>query len=325
MTEHPVPDKPDIPHEPVIRTEAICKSYGNFTALKNVGIEVPKGAIGLLGPNGAGKSTFIKCLLQQTSITSGKAYLLGKEVGKFGREIRKRVGYNPEQDCHIPGMIGCEYVTYCALLSGLPFEVARQRTHEMLDYVGMGQERYRKIETYSTGMRQKIKLAQCLVHDPEIVFLDEPTNGLDPKGQKLILDLIRSLWKDRGISFVLSSHLMHDVQYVCDHIIMIAHGTVLVNENIQQLIDRQTPFAEISLYQDSGKAEDIFRKEGWNPVMQPNRRIRIEHGKKTLEPILNVLQRNNLRPIEIIPNPNVLEDIFVRAMEENALAQPSKP
>ncbi len=112
-------------------------------------------------------------------------------MGREGREIRKRVGYAPEQNCHIPGMAGCEYVTYCAQLSGLPFQAARQRAHEMLDFVGMGQERYRKVDTYSTGMKQRLKLAQAIVHDPEIVFLDEPTNGLDPKGQAQILELVR--------------------------------------------------------------------------------------------------------------------------------------
>lgn len=300
----------------IISTENLCKSYGDFKALKDVNIEVPPGAVGLLGPNGAGKSTFIKCLLQQTAITSGKARLLGQEVGRFGREIRKRVGYNPEQDCHIPGMIGCEYVTYCAQLSGLPFEVARQRTHELLDYVGMGQERYRKIETYSTGMRQKIKLAQCLVHDPELVFLDEPTNGLDPKGQKLILDLIRSLWKDLGISFVLSSHLMHDVEYVCDHIIMIAHGTVLVNEDINTLVTKQKQCAEVSFFGTPERAIEVFSGLGWNPVLQPNGRVRVEHGSRNLEPLMEVLHKHSLHPIEILPNPNVLEELFVRSMAE---------
>lgn len=304
--------------EPVIKTDLLNKSYGSFRALKNVSVDIPRGAIGLLGPNGAGKSTFIKCLLQQTPITSGKAYILGHEVGRYGRNIRKKVGYNPEQDCHIPGMIGCEYVTYCAQLSGLPFEVARQRTHELLDYVGLGQERYRKIDTYSTGMRQKIKLAQCLVHDPELVFLDEPTNGLDPKGQKLILDLVKSLWKDLGISFVLSSHLMHDVEYVCEHIIMIAKGTVLVNDSIKSLINSQKQCAEIAFFGAPTKALEIFSQLGWNPTLQPNGRVRIEQGSHSLDPVFEILQLNHLEPVEVIPNPNVLEELFVHAMESNS-------
>src|SRR6056300_514200 len=219
----------------VIQTEGLTKKFGSQSALDKVTVKVPPGPIGLLGPNGAGKSTFMKCLLQLMPTSSGKAFLLGKEVGKVGREIRTRVGYTPEQDCHIPGMLGCEYVAYCAQLTGLPYQAARQRSHEMLDFVGMGQERYRKIDTYSTGMRQRLKLAQAIVHDPEIVFLDEPTNGLDPKGREQILELIQSLWTEHGISVVLSSHLLHDVQRICDQIIIVALGKVLVHDTIANL------------------------------------------------------------------------------------------
>src|SRR6266581_1061605 len=227
----------------VIETQALSKVFGEQRALDNVDLQVCPGAIGLLGPNGAGKSTFMKCLLQP--ISSGSAKLLGREVGTEGREIRKRVGYTPEQDCHIPGMVGCEYVTYCAQLCGLPFQAARQRAHEMLDFVGMGQERYRKIDTYSTGMKQRLKLAQAIVHDPEIVFLDEPTNGLDPKGQAQILELIQSLWRTYGITVVVSSHLLHDVDRICEQIIIIARGKVLVHDTLVNLKARKRGAAEV--------------------------------------------------------------------------------
>ena len=144
----------------MIQTEGLSQRFGSQWALQEVSVSIPPGAIGLLGPNGAGKSTFMKCLLQLLKPTSGKAWLLGSDIARAGRDIRTRVGYAPEQDCHIPGMVGCEYVTYC------------------------GQERYRKVDTYSTGMKQRVKLAQAIVHDPEIVFLDEPTNGLDPSGRE---------------------------------------------------------------------------------------------------------------------------------------------
>ena len=175
---------------PIIETQGLVKRFAQQTALDGVSLTVPPGSVGLLGPNGAGKSTLLKCLLQLQPITAGRMRLLGRDVAHEGREIRKRIGYAPEQDSHIPGMVGCEYVTYCAQLCGLPFQAARQRAHEMLDFVGMGQERYRKIDTYSTGMKQRMKLAQAIVHDPEIVFLDEPTNGLDPKGQVQLLELV---------------------------------------------------------------------------------------------------------------------------------------
>src|SRR5215813_11598103 len=230
---------------PVIETQNLSKVFGPQRALDGVTLQVAPGAIGLLGPNGAGKSTFMKCLLQLHPITSGNARLLGREVGHEGREIRKRVGYTPEQDCHVPGMVGCEYATYCAQLSGLPFQAARQRAHEMLDFVGMGQERYRKVDTYSTGMKQRLKLAQAIVHDPEIVFLDEPTNGLDPKGQAQILGLVESLWRVYGITVVVSSHLLHDVDRICEQIIIIARGRVLVHDTLERLKARKRGAAEV--------------------------------------------------------------------------------
>src|SRR5271165_5392503 len=229
----------------VIEAQGLSKAFGKQRALDEVNLQVAPGAIGLLGPNGAGKSTLMKCLLQLQPISSGSAKLLGREVGREGREIRKRVGYTPEQNCHIPGMAGCEYVTYCAQLCGLPFQAARQRAHEMLDFVGVGQERYRKIDTYSTGMKQRLKLAQAIVHDPEIVFLDEPTNGLDPKGQAQILELVQSLWHSYGITVVVSSHLLHDVEQICEQIIIIARGRVLVHDTLENLKARKRGAAEV--------------------------------------------------------------------------------
>jgi ABC-2 type transport system ATP-binding protein len=144
----------------IIETRGLGKTYGSQRALMDVTVQVPPGTIGLLGPNGAGKSTFIKCLLNLETPTTGTAHVLGRDIRASNRDSRERVGYSPEQDCHISGMAGCEYVTYCGQLSGMPMRLARQRTHEILDLVGMGQERYRKVDTYSTGMRQRVKLAQ---------------------------------------------------------------------------------------------------------------------------------------------------------------------
>jgi ABC-2 type transport system ATP-binding protein len=301
--------------EPVIETKGFSKSFGSQKALNDVSVKVPPGTIGLLGPNGAGKSTFMKCLLQLIPATSGTARLLGKDVGAEGREIRKRVGYNPEQDCHIPGMVGCEYVTYCAQLCGLPFQAARQRAHEMLDFVGMGQERYRKIDTYSTGMKQRLKLAQAIVHDPEIVFLDEPTNGLDPRGQAQILDLVESLWTIHGISVVLSSHLLHDVDRICEHIIIIAQGKVLVQDTLTNLKSKRKGAAEIVV---ASKVDDLYRAfkdKGWPAELLPNGHIKVEHGTQELNPLIDLMTEMNISPLEIIPSPNALEELFVQALQ----------
>lgn len=304
--------------DPIIETKDLTKRFGTQVALDKVTVKVFPGSIGLLGPNGAGKSTLMKCLLQLQPITSGSARLLGRDVGHEGREIRKRVGYTPEQDCHIRGMVGCEYVTYCAQLCGLPFQAARQRAHEMLDFVAMGQERYRKIDTYSTGMKQRLKLAQAIVHDPEIVFLDEPTNGLDPKGQAQILDLIQNLWRDHGITVVLSSHLLHDVDRICEQIIVIARGQVLVHDTLKNLKERRKGEAEIVA---SDKHEELlarFRARQWACELLPNGRLKVEHHAPDLMPLLREMEAIGVTPLEVIPSPNALEEMFVRALQTAA-------
>ncbi|HEV2207581.1 MAG TPA: ABC transporter ATP-binding protein [Verrucomicrobiae bacterium] len=299
----------------VIETKELTKTFGPQRALDSVNLSVAPGAIGLLGPNGAGKSTLMKCLLQLLPITSGAARLLGREVGREGREIRKRVGYTPEQDCHIPGMAGCEYVTYCAQLCGLPFQAARQRAHEMLDFVGMGQERYRKADTYSTGMKQRLKLAQAIVHDPEIVFLDEPTNGLDPRGQAQILELVQSLWKTFGITVVLSSHLLHDVDQICEQIIIIARGRVLVHDTLENLKARKRGAAEVVLAGEHATLQAACAQRHWPCELLVNGHLRIEHKAESLNPLLTVLDELSLAPLELIPSPNALEETFVQALE----------
>jgi ABC-2 type transport system ATP-binding protein len=301
---------------PAISIRGVAKSFGAVQALKGVDLQVEQGEFfALLGPNGAGKTTFMKCLLQLQPISSGSAKLLGREVGREGREIRKRVGYTPEQDCHIPGMVGCEYVTYCAQLCGLPFQAARQRAHELLDFVGMGQERYRKVDTYSTGMKQRLKLAQAIVHDPEIVFLDEPTNGLDPKGQTQILELVYSLWHDYGITVVVSSHLLNDVDQICEQIIIIARGRVLVHDTLANLKSRKRGAAEVVVADRHMDLKEACVRRQWPCELLPNGHMKVEHQCESLNPLLNLLHELKLAPLEIIPSPNALEETFVQALE----------
>jgi ABC-2 type transport system ATP-binding protein len=212
-------------------------------------------------------------------------------------------------------MAGCEYVTYCAQLCGLPFQAARQRAHEMLDFVGMGQERYRKADTYSTGMRQRLKLAQAIVHDPEIVFLDEPTNGLDPKGQAQILDLVQSLWKVYGITVVVSSHLLQDVDKICEQIIIIARGRVLVHDTLENLKARKRGAAEVVMAARHQDLQAACARRSWPCEVLPNGHLKIEHKAESLNPLLTVLHELKLVPLEIIPSPNALEETFVQALE----------
>ena len=184
-----------------------------------------------------------------------------------------------------------------------------------LDFVGMGQERYRKVDTYSTGMKQKLKLAQAIVHDPKIVFLDEPTNGLDPKGQFQILDLIKSLWTEHGISTVVSSHLLPDIDAICDQVIIIARGKVLVHDTLETL--KKTREGETEIVLEKGQKD--FAKQcslrGWKARIDPNNHIKIKFPKGPLNPLVDLLDEMGLAPLEIIPSPNALDDLFVQALE----------
>src|SRR5436190_16656701 len=210
----------------VATLETVTVTYGNSQALRDVTTAFVKGAVGLLGPNGAGKSTMIKALLGFIVPTRGRMRVLGLDVAEEPLAIRARVGYMPESDAHIPGMNAVSFVAYCGELAGLPRVDAMQRAHEVLFYVGLGEARYRNVETYSTGMKQRIKLAQALVHDPDLLLLDEPTNGMDPKGRDEMLTLVHDLGHNKGVNLILSSHLLPDVEYACDHVVVLDKGKV---------------------------------------------------------------------------------------------------
>src|SRR5215208_5337338 len=219
----------------VVRLANVSVRYGRNFALRDVAATFETGAVGLLGPNGAGKSTMIKSLLGFVKPDQGQMTVLGLDVATAPLEIRSRIGYMPENDSHIPGMNGVSFVAYCGELSGLDAVDAMQRAHEVLYYVGLGEARYRNVETYSTGMKQRIKLAQALVHDPDLLFLDEPTNGMDPKGRDEMLDLIRDLGHNKNVNLILSSHLLPDVEYTCDDVIVMDKGQVVAQGPIAEL------------------------------------------------------------------------------------------
>jgi ABC-2 type transport system ATP-binding protein len=220
---------------PAVTLDRVTVIYGTNRALRDVSAVFPRGAVGLLGPNGAGKSTMLKALLGFIAPTSGRMDVLGMKVGDNPLEVRAKLGYMPETDGHIPGMNAVTFVAYCGQLAGLPKADAMQRAHETLFYVGLGEARYRNLETYSTGMKQRIKLAQALVHDPDLVFLDEPTNGMDPKGRDEMLELIRDIAHNKGINLILSSHLLPDVEYTCDHVVVLDKGSVATFGPIDEL------------------------------------------------------------------------------------------
>lgn len=214
------------PDAPSVAVAELTRTFGPVTALSRLTAEMPQGVVGLVGANGAGKSTLIKVLLGLLPATSGRAEVLGLDCATEGLAIRRLVGYMPESDCLPPDVSATEFIVHLARMSGLPTAVARERTADTLRHVGLYEERYRPIGGYSTGMKQRVKLAQALVHDPALVLLDEPTNGLDPAGRDEMLALIQRVSTDFGISVVVTSHLLGELERIADHVVVIDAGVL---------------------------------------------------------------------------------------------------
>jgi len=230
----------------LIEASGLTKHYGQVKALDKLDLAIEPGIIGLVGANGAGKSTLLKILLGLLTPTSGSASVLGMDTVRETRAIRQIVGYMPEHDCLPPDVGATEFVTHMARISGLPRTAARERTAEVLRHVGLYEERYRQIGGYSTGMKQRVKLAQALVHDPKVLLLDEPTNGLDPSGREEMLDLIKRTGTEFGITVVVASHLLGEIEQVCTYLLAIDAGHLLSAAPISHFTQR-TPVLAIEV------------------------------------------------------------------------------
>ena len=237
---------------PLVSTSGLTKLYGRrVVALDSLTLTIGAGVTGLVGANGAGKSTLIKILLGLLDPTSGSASLLGYDVRAQGTDVRQYVGYMPEHDCLPPDVSATDFVTHMAEISGLPRAAARERTAEVLRHVGLFEERYRPMGGYSTGMKQRVKLAQALTHDPRLLMLDEPTNGLDPEGRDEMLNLIRRIGTEFGLSIVMSSHLLGEIERVCDHLVVIDAGRLVRSDTIAQFTSSMRVLAvEVDAQQD---------------------------------------------------------------------------
>jgi ABC-2 type transport system ATP-binding protein len=233
----------------LIKTEGLTKRFGPVTAVERLTVDVQPGVTGLVGANGAGKSTLLKVLLGLLPATEGSARVLDLDVASDGPAIRELVGYMPEHDCLAPDMSATEFVVHMARMSGLPTTSARERTADILRHVGLYEERYRPMGGYSTGMRQRVKLAQALVHDPSLVLLDEPTNGLDPAGRDDMLELIRRIGRDFGISVIVTSHLLGELERVCDGIVVIDGGRLLRHSTTAS-VTAETPVLTVEVAGD---------------------------------------------------------------------------
>jgi ABC-2 type transport system ATP-binding protein len=301
----------------VVRLSNVSVAYGPNFALRDVDAAFARGAVGLLGPNGAGKSTLIKTLLGFLVPTHGVMTVLGLDVGASPLDIRARIGYMPESDGHIPGMNAVSFVAYCGELAGLGRVDAMQRAHEVLYYVGLGEARYRDIETYSTGMKQRIKLAQALVHDPDLLFLDEPTNGMDPKGRDEMLDLIRDLGHNKNVSLILSSHLLPDVEYTCDTVVVMDRGRVVTQGPIRELKGPSGRVYEIRTKTDADRFAALLRAAGMDThaTDEDVMRVFVPEGL-TAQAVFELAAKAGIQVRHLRPSVPTLEDVFARAVGE---------
>jgi ABC-2 type transport system ATP-binding protein len=245
----------------LIRTQSLVKRFPAVTAVSELTLDIAPGVVGLVGANGAGKSTLLKILLGLLPATSGQASVLGLDVATEGATIRQRVGYMPEFDCLPADVSATEFVVHMGRMSGLPTTAARERAADTLRHVGLYEERYRPIGGYSTGMKQRVKLAQALVHDPTLVMLDEPTNGLDPAGREDMLGLIRRIGNEFNISVLVTSHLLGELERVCDSVVVIDAG-VLLRYSSTAAMTTETAVVVVEVDGDPAGLADLLAQQG---------------------------------------------------------------
>src|SRR5687767_4514528 len=289
--------------------------YGSQWALSDVSATFPEGAVGLLGPNGAGKSTMLKALPGLIKPDNGRITVLDLDVNAAPLEIRARVGYMPENDAQIPGMTAVAFVAYCGELAGLPRADAMQRAHEVLYYVGLREARYRNVETYSTGMKQRIKLAQALVHDPDLLLLDEPTNGMDPKGRDEMVALIRDIAHERRLNVLVSSHLLPDIDDTCDHVLVLSRGRVATEGPIASLKGHGRRMFEVRIKGDTSRFAAALQQAGLecHGSDEDVIRVLVPEGRDSRE-LFQVAVEQGAQLRHLRASLPTLEDIFVDAV-----------
>ncbi|HXD72893.1 MAG TPA: ABC transporter ATP-binding protein [Vicinamibacterales bacterium] len=306
--------------DPVVSLDNVVVEYGRNRALNGVTAAFSAGAVGLLGPNGAGKSTMIKSLLGFIAPAQGQMRVLGLDVATSPIDIRARIGYMPENDAHIPGLTAVQFVSYCGELAGLPRADATQRAHEVLYYVGLGEARYRTVDTYSTGMKQRIKLAQALVHDPDLLFLDEPTNGMDPKGRDEMLELVRDLAHNKNVNLILSSHVLPDVEYVCDRVVVLDKGKIAAAGPIDALKQPRGRMYELRVKTHDGLEAffDRLKAAGMECHFTDEDVVRVfVPGDGGARDLFGVAAAEGVQVRHLRPSVPTLEDVFAHAVGED--------
>ncbi|MFO0935911.1 MAG: ABC transporter ATP-binding protein [Gemmataceae bacterium] len=316
-----------MPH--LIELHQITRRFGEFVALSDITLTLPAGRIGLLGPNGAGKSTLLKILLGLVPPSSGEGRVLDQPIGRdhddtTGRELRRRIGFMPEAEALVPGLSGIEYVALAGELCGLPRRQAERRAHEVLSFLQLDDARYRPVEQYSAGMKQRAKLAQALVHDPAVLLLDEPTSGLDPAGRDAMLKLINDLGTEHGKSVILSTHLLADVQAVCEHVVVMAQGTVRGSGRVDELCSKRDDRFRLRVQGDGTKFKEDLIAEGIEFLGETaggEWRIRVPAGWSNLA-FFKLADLNDCAIRALVRDDETLEELFLRFVR-NPLQNPT--
>ncbi len=290
--------------------------YGGFHALRGISLSIDGGAVGLLGPNGAGKSTLMKTLLGFNRVRSGSVRMFGMDMPKNALAVRQRLGYMPEREVLSPQVSAVTFLCYCGEMFGMNHIDALERTHEVLNYVGLGESRYRKMQTFSTGMLQRVKLAQAIVHDPTLLLLDEPTNGLDPDGRIEMLDLVKEIAAKRGVTVLLSSHLMPDVQHTCERVIMMRAGKVIRDGLISEMTEAMPSSFEVDVREGHAQYQEALARAGcqWRVTQEGRIVVTLPEGAGQ-RLLFEVARDQGVQVRRFAPGRHSLTDVFMDAVQ----------
>jgi ABC-2 type transport system ATP-binding protein len=299
----------------VIELNKISFSYADIKAIDDISIKVDNGTFGLLGPNGAGKTTLLKIILGFLTPHSGIGRVLGFDITSSRKAVRKQIGYMPESECLIPGMDAVTFVSYLGELSGMPKQEAIKRAHEVLYYVGLEESRYRDVETYSSGMQQRLKLAQALVHDPKLLLLDEPTSGMDPSGRKEMLNLIKDISEKKQMNLIISSHLLPDIEYTCENVIILNEGKVISEEVVANVSKSNFNLFELKFKGDDDRFLERLQEIG----CQIQGKVRDKYmvllpAKKSSGILFKIAVEESIQIRHFKPSRTTLEDTFIKAV-----------
>ena len=290
-------------------------SYGRIKALDGISLSLAEGAIGLLGPNGAGKSTLLRILLGFLAPQRGQGRVLGFDIRLEQPRIRRHVGYMPEDDCLIPGMDAVTFTAHFGELSGMPRQEAMKRAHDVLFYVGLGESRYRLLETYSAGMKQRLKLAQAIVHDPKLLFLDEPTSNLDPQGRKEILELIQDISSKKDIQVLISSHILPDIESVCSEVVILNKGRLAAQGKLSELRELNYLLYEIRVIGEGQGFVSRMRALGSRVEETEDKLLRVHvPAELDIREIFRAAEEEKCQVRHFVRSQTSLEDLFARVV-----------